>query len=95
MYILICSNGNYYIGSTTDLSVRMMEHQKGIGAHFTNKHLPVELIYYEECPRIEDAFQREKQIQGWSRKKKEALMKRQKEELIKLSKNYTDFGVPK
>jgi len=73
----------------------MMEHKKGIGAHFTSQHLPVDLIYYEECPRIEDAFQREKQIQGWSRRKKEALMNRQKEKLVNLARNYSQFGVPK
>jgi putative endonuclease len=95
MYILVCSDGSYYVGSTTDLGIRLIEHQNGIGANFTSKHLPVRIIYFEEFQRIEDAFQREKQIQGWSRKKKEALMSRQKEELVKLSRNYTQFGVPK
>ena len=93
-YILFCSNGSYYAGSTTDLSIRLLEHQNGIGANFTSKHLPVKLIYYEEFQRIEDAFLREKQIQGWSRKKKEALISRNKELLVKLSKNYTQFGIP-
>lgn len=91
MYILLCSNGCYYVGSTTDLSARMIEHQDGIGAHFTSKHLPVKLIFYEEFPRIEEAFLREKQIQGWSRKKKEALIHQQKELLVTLSRNYTQF----
>ncbi len=95
LYILLCSDGSYYVGSTTDLEIRLTEHQTGTGANFTSKHLPVKLIYFEEYQRIEDAFQREKQIQGWSRKKKEALMHRQKEELVRLSKNYTQFGVPK
>lgn len=94
MYILLCSNGSYYVGSTTDLSLRMIEHRNGIGANFTSKHLPVELIYYEECPRIEDAFLREKQVQGWSRKKKEALIHRQKDLLVTLSRNYTQYGKP-
>ena len=94
MYILVCSDGSYYVGSTTDLSSRLAQHQIGLGSNFTRNHLPVKLIYHEEFQRIEDAFQREKQIQGWSRKKKEALMKRQKEELIKLARNYTEYGVP-
>jgi len=38
------------------------------------KHLPVELIYYEEYDRVDQAFYREKQVQGWGRKKKEALI---------------------
>lgn len=95
LYILRCSDGSYYVGSTTDLSRRIIEHQNGVGANFTSKHLPVKIVYYEEFDRIEDAFRREKQLQGWSRKKKEALIQKDKDSLIKLSKNYTQFGVPK
>ncbi len=95
LYILRCSDGSYYVGSTTDLSRRIIEHQNGVGANFTSKHLPVKVVYYEEFDRIEDAFRREKQLQGWSRKKKEALIQKNKELLIKLSKNYTQLGVPK
>lgn len=75
MYILECSNGVYYTGSTKNLDLRLHEHQSGVGANFTKKHLPVKLVYYEEFQRIDDAFYREKQIQGWSRKKKEALIR--------------------
>jgi putative endonuclease len=74
VYILICSNGKYYTGSTKNLEKRLNEHQMGEGANYTSKHLPVRLVYYEEFQRIDDAFYREKQIQGWSRKKKEALI---------------------
>ena len=74
MYILKCADGSYYTGSTTDLERRLEQHKNGEGANFTKKHLPVELVYVEEFPKIEDAFYREKQIQGWSRKKKEALI---------------------
>jgi putative endonuclease len=95
MYILVCSDGSYNVGSTTDLTVRLAEHQNGVGSNFTCKRLPVKLIYHEEFHRIEDAFWREKQIQGWRRKKKEALMNRQKEELVNLARNYSQFGVPK
>ena len=74
MYILKCANGSYYTGSTIDLERRLEQHKNGEGANFTRKHLPVELVYVEEFSKIEDAFYREKQIQGWSRKKKEALI---------------------
>ena len=74
MYILKCANGSYYTGSTIDLERRLEQHKNGEGAKFTKKHLPVELVYVEEFSKIEDAFYREKQIQGWSRKKKEALI---------------------
>jgi len=49
--------------------------------------LPVKLIYYEEFQRIDEAFYREKQIQGWSRKKKEALINGDMEALVKASKS--------
>jgi putative endonuclease len=61
----------------------------GEGANFTKKHLPIELVYFEEYDRIDGAFKREKQIQGWSRKKKEALINGEFEKLPELSKNYT------
>lgn len=74
LYILECADGSYYTGSTWDLEKRLWEHQNGLGANHTAKHLPVKLVYCEECERVEDAYTREKQIQGWSRKKKQALM---------------------
>ena len=64
MYILECANGQYYTGSTKDLEVRLYQHQNGEGANFTKKHLPVKLVYFEEYERIDEAFYREKQIQG-------------------------------
>jgi predicted GIY-YIG superfamily endonuclease len=84
-YILLCSDGIYYTGSTNDLERRMEEHQSGQGANHTKKHQPVTLIYYEEFERIDDAFFREKQIQGWSRGKKEALIESDTNMLKKLS----------
>lgn len=92
LYILLCSNGQYYTGSTTDLERRLSEHNSGEGANFTRKHLPVRLVYYEEFDRIDEAFYREKQVQGWSRKKKEALIKGDHEKLPDLSRNYTQYG---
>ena len=92
MYILKCADGSYYTGSTIDLERRLQQHQEGEGANFTKKHLPVELIYFEEFQRIDKAFYREKQIQGWSRKKKEALIEGDYQKLPELSKNYTQYG---
>lgn len=93
MYILHCANGQYYTGSTKNLERRLAQHQNGEGANFTKKHLPVELIYFEEFNRIDEAFYREKQVQGWSRKKKEALINGQYEKLHDFSecKNETHF----
>ena len=86
VYILKCANGSYYTGSTTDLERRLEQHKNGEGANFTKAHLPVELVYTEEFSRIDDAFYREKQIQGWSRKKKEALISGDVEQLKNLSR---------
>lgn len=86
MYILKCADGSYYTGSTTNLDGRLYEHQNGLGAKYTKKRLPVKLAYCEEFERIDDAFYREKQIQGWSRAKKEALIQERYDLLPKLSK---------
>lgn len=85
-YILKCSDGSYYVGSTNNLTLRISEHQNGEGAKYTKNRLPVELVYFEECQSIEEAFLREKQIQGQSRKKREALIKNQHEKLPELAK---------
>lgn len=90
MYILVCADGSYYTGSTVNLDTRIAQHQAGEGANHTRKHLPVKLVYYEEYPRIDLAFDREKQIQGWSRKKKEALINGTPELLPELAIAYRD-----
>ena len=87
VYVLKCSNGKYYTGSTTNLEKRLWQHQNGEGSNFTKAHLPVELVYVEEFERIDDAFYREKQIQGWSRKKKEALIAKDFDLLHELAKS--------
>lgn len=94
VYILKCANGSYYTGSTTDLERRLWQHQNGEGANFTKEHLPVELVYVEEFSRIEDAFYREKQIQGWSRKKKEALIAGDFNKLHELAKCHGSTSSP-
>jgi len=85
MYILKCADGSYYTGSTKDLNRRLAQHQLGEGANFTKKHLPVELVYTEEFDRIDSAFYREKQVQGWSRAKKEALINKRTWDLPELA----------
>jgi len=94
MYILECAYGKYYTGSTIDLERRIEEHQNGEGANFTAKNLPIRLVYFEEYERVDQAFYREKQVQGWSRKKKEALINGKTAELHKLAEciNETHFG---
>ena len=87
MYILKCANDKFYTGSTKNLERRLNQHQSGEGANFTKKHLPVELVYFEIFARIDWAFYREKQIQGWSHKKKEALINGDLQKLKELSRS--------
>lgn len=86
MYILECADGSYYTGSTKNLELRLAQHQAGMGAIHTKNRLPVKLVYFEEFNRIDEAFYREKQVQGWSRKKKEALIKNMPEKLHELAR---------
>ena len=86
VYIIRCSDERIYTGSTTDIEKRIQEHLSGEGANFTKKRLPVELIYLEEFSRIDEAFKREKQIQRWSREKKEALVEGNFKKLKELAK---------
>jgi putative endonuclease len=87
MYILKCANDKFYSGSTKNIERRLKQHQSGEGANFTKKHLPLELVYVETFERIDWAFYREKQIQGWSHKKKEALINGDLEKLKELSRS--------
>ena len=73
VYILRCGNGVYYVGHTTNLELRVAKHQAGLSG-WTRDRLPVELVYSQEMPDKDQAFQVERQLKGWSRAKKEALI---------------------
>jgi putative endonuclease len=85
-YLLECADGSYYTGSTNDLKRRLREHQNQQGANYTKFRQQVKLVYYEEYSRIDIAFYREKQIQGWTHKKKQALIEGQVNLLPKLAR---------
>ena len=87
MYILECADGSYYTGSTYDVDIRLAEHQSGEGANHTRKRLPVKLVYCEEFQDLQQAYLREKQVQGWSRRKKEALINGEFDKLVEYSKS--------
>ncbi len=74
VYILRCNDGSYYIGHTEDLELRMAQHASGELGGYTAKRLPVTLLWSESFPSRDDAFTAERQLKGWSRAKKEALM---------------------
>ena len=87
MYILQCADDSYYVGSTRDLDLRVVQHNSGFAANYTRTRLPVTLIYSEEYVRVEDAFLREKQVQNWGRGKREALIRGDLESLKNLSRS--------
>ena len=80
-----------YSGDNKFVDQNPLSSRNGEGANHTRKRLPVVLVYYEEYQNIAEAFYREKQVQGWSRKKKEALINTCHGDLPILSKNYTQF----
>ena len=85
IYILECSDGSFYTGSTIDLDRRLKEHNRGEGSNYTKTRLPLELKYLETYDRIDHAFNREKQIQGWSKLKKLLLIRGEINELKRIS----------
>jgi len=76
VYILRCADGRYYVGSARgDLDHRVAEHNAGHHHGWTKRRRPVELVFSQEFERIEDAIAAERQIKGWRRAKKEALIR--------------------
>ena len=92
VYILECSDESFYTGSTINLEKRFKEHNSGYGSNYTRERRPVKLVYVEEYSRVDLAFDREKQIQGWSRRKKIALIESRKSDLPELAKKYSKYG---
>ncbi|EEQ96499.1 GIY-YIG catalytic domain protein [Brucella intermedia LMG 3301] len=87
VYILRCADGSYYTGLTKqNIEARLWEHNEGIYDSYTKKRRPVELVFTETYDRIVDAIARERQIKGWSRAKKEALIALNYEGLPELSR---------
>jgi putative endonuclease len=74
VYILECSDGSYYTGVTSDIEIRITEHQNGIHKGYTYSRRPVHLLWSDCFPDMSQAIEMEKRIKGWTRKKKEALM---------------------
>jgi predicted GIY-YIG superfamily endonuclease len=87
VYILQCADGTYYTGHTDDLDQRMAQHADGTASKYTSKRRPLNLLWATDCQTREQAFELEKQLQGWSRAKKQALMRGDLEVLPGLSLN--------
>src|SRR5689334_7275286 len=88
VYILHCADGSYYVGSARgdDLAKRLSEHETGALDGYTSTRRPVRLVFHEHFKRITDAIAAERRIKGWSRAKKEALIRGEWDRLPWLAK---------
>jgi len=88
VYILLCSDKSYYTGVTNNLEGRLNDHQTGIDTKaYTFKRRPVTLVFYEMFYDVNQAIAFEKQVKGWRRAKKEAIINGDWHLLPELSKN--------
>jgi len=74
VYIMASKSGVLYIGVTNDLTRRIYEHKKGLIPGFSQKYKTKRLVYFDSCSSITDAIDREKQLKGWIRQKKDNLI---------------------
>ncbi|MCU0412396.1 MAG: GIY-YIG nuclease family protein [Bacteroidetes bacterium] len=95
VYILLCADNSYYTGSTSSLETRIAQHYNGSFGGYTAQRLPVKLLWTQEFASIEDAVRAERQIKGWCRRKKEALMRGDFELLRALSRNHSGVDTRK
>jgi putative endonuclease len=87
LYILLCADGSYYTGTArSGLEQRVAQHDAGTYGGYTAKRRPVTLVFSQWFDRITDAIEAERQVKGWSRAKKEALIRGEFERLPDLSK---------
>ena len=87
VYILRCGDNSYYTGHTDNLEERVRKHESGEIEGYTSTKLPVILVFSQEFPSREEALASERQIKGWSRKKKEALIRGDWAEVSRLARN--------
>jgi|26BtaG_2_1085354.scaffolds.fasta_scaffold00006_139 putative endonuclease len=94
-YIVLCSDNSYYTGMTNDLERRLTQHNDGLKRDcYTYKRRPVELKWYLQFTNPTEAIKIEKQIKGWSWRKKTALIEENWNDLVEFSKNYSEYGHP-
>jgi len=87
LYILRCADGSYYVGTARNgLELRLAEHNSASFEGYTASRRPVRLVFSEHFARITDAIATERQIKGWSRAKKEALIAGDWQQVSALSK---------
>jgi putative endonuclease len=90
VYILASRSRTLYVGVTADLHRRLAAHRAGTGSRFTKKYRTVRVVYVETCTQVGDALRREKQLKGWRRSKKIALIEEVNPEWIDLAGKLRD-----
>ena len=94
VYILRCADGSYYVGHATDVPERVNLHNAGRAAAWTATRRPITLAYSEPAASLAAAMRRERQLKGWTRAKKEALIRGNKVELQRLSRAHAQNVPP-
>jgi len=87
-YMLRCADGSFYTGHTDELEARLSSHHQGTFEGYTSRpgKRPLKLVFHSEFPTRDEAFSAERRIKGWSRAKKEALIRRDWGEIERLSR---------
>ena len=88
VYILKCSDESYYTGHTDDLGKRLETHNSGELDGYTKNRRPLTLVFLQEFPSRDEAFAVERQIKGWTRRKKEAIIRDRWDLLPNLARAY-------
>jgi putative endonuclease len=90
LYILLCSDGSFYIGTTrTALEIRIAQHNAGTFKGYTESRRPVKLVFSQWFDRITDAIESERKLKKWSRAKKEAFIRGDMASLQQLARRRT------
>jgi predicted GIY-YIG superfamily endonuclease len=95
VYLLHCADHSYYVGHTDDVERRVAEHQRGEIAGHTASRRPVRLLRAESFPFRGEALRAERQLKGWSRKKKEVWSEGNWAEVARLGRRRTGFWPPR
>jgi putative endonuclease len=86
VYMVRCCDGSYYTGHTDDLERRIAQHEQGTLKGYTFHRRPIQLVFSQECATRLEALSAEMQIKGWGRKKKEAFIRGNWEEVKSLAR---------
>ncbi|GAC1357015.1 MAG: GIY-YIG nuclease family protein [Vulcanimicrobiaceae bacterium] len=93
VYMLLCHDGRFYIGVTGDLELRPAQHKHGLDEKcFTFSRRPLQLVWSSDFKNVDDALRCEKQLKGWSRAKKAALVRGDWTQIQRLSRTHPSTG---